>query len=303
MLFLAGATNRLTRVDEGNTVTDFDDEEIQRKITISTALAYVEWNKLKINLLDTPGFNIFINDTKAALVAADSSLVLVDGVAGVEVQTEKVWSFAAEFKLPRALVINKLDRENSSFERALASIQENFGRGAVPIQLPCGAERDFRGVIDLVRMKCFTYESGRQRPRQGRAHPAEPGRGGAEGPGSPHRDGGRGQRRPDGGVLREGHACRRSACRGPADRRPRDAAVPGAVRHRSEQHRHRPDPGSHRRLLPVPRRTRPRRRRAGRAGSPAGGLRLRAGLGLRLQDRRRPVRRPRELFQGAAPAC
>jgi elongation factor G len=157
---MAGATNRLTRVDEGNTVTDFDDEEIQRKITISTALALVEWNKHKINLLDTPGFNIFINDTKSAMVAADSSLVLVDGVAGVEVQTEKVWHFAADFKLPRAVIINKLDRENSSFERALASVHENFGRGAVPIQLPLGKEREFRGVIDLVNMKCFTYAAG-----------------------------------------------------------------------------------------------------------------------------------------------
>ncbi len=160
MLFLTGATNRLTRVDEGNTVTDFDDEEVQRKITISTGVACAEWNKCKINLLDTPGFNIFINDTRAALAAADSSLVLVDGVAGVEVQTEKVWGFANEFKLPRALVINKLDRENASFERALASIHENFGRAAVPVQLPAGAEREFRGVIDLVRMKCFTYEPG-----------------------------------------------------------------------------------------------------------------------------------------------
>jgi elongation factor G len=160
MLFLAGATNRLTRVDDGTTVTDFDDEEIQRKITISTALAFLEWNKHKINLLDTPGFNIFINDTKASLVAADSSLVLVDGVAGVEVQTEKVWSFAAEDKLPRALIVNKLDRENASFDRALASIHENFGRPAVPIQLPLGSEREFRGVIDLVRMKAFAYEPG-----------------------------------------------------------------------------------------------------------------------------------------------
>jgi elongation factor G len=160
MLFLAGATNRLTRVDEGTTVTDFDDEEVQRKITISTALAFLEWNKLKINLLDTPGFNIFINDTKASLAAADCSLVLVDGVAGVEVQTEKVWSFAVEDKLPRALIINKLDRENASFDRALASIHENFGRVAIPIQLPLGSEREFRGVIDLVRMKCFVYEAG-----------------------------------------------------------------------------------------------------------------------------------------------
>ena len=98
LLFTTGASNRLTRVDEGNTITDYDDEEISRKITISTALAYVEWKKKKINLLDTPGFNIFINDTKAALVAADAALVLVDGVAGVEVQTEKVWEFAEEFR-------------------------------------------------------------------------------------------------------------------------------------------------------------------------------------------------------------
>jgi len=160
MLYLTGATNRLTRVDEGNTITDYDEEEIQRKITISTGVAFAEWEKHKVNLLDTPGFNIFINDTKASLVAADASLVLVDGVAGVEVQTEKVWAFANEFKLPRALVVNKLDRENSSFERALASIHENFGRTAIPVQLPVGAERNFRGVIDLVQMKCYVYEPG-----------------------------------------------------------------------------------------------------------------------------------------------
>jgi elongation factor G len=157
MLFAAGVTNRLTRVDEGTTPTDFDDEEIQRKISISSALAYVEWKKSKINLLDTPGFNIFINDTHAALVAADAALVVVDGVAGVEVQTEKVWAFADEFKMPRALVVNKLDRERASFERALERIQTNFGRAAVPVQLPVGVEKDFHGVIDLVRMKCFTY--------------------------------------------------------------------------------------------------------------------------------------------------
>ena len=116
MLFAAGAVNRLLRVDEGNTVTDFDEEEIQRKITISTAIAPVEWKKTKINILDTPGYNIFINDTRASLAAADATLVLVDGVAGVEVQTEKVWGFANDFKLPRAVVINKLDRERADFE-------------------------------------------------------------------------------------------------------------------------------------------------------------------------------------------
>ncbi len=157
LLFTAGATNRLLRVDEGNTITDFDEEEIQRKITISTAVAVAEWKKTKINLLDTPGYNIFINDTRASLVAADAALVLVDGVAGVEVQTEKVWAFAAEFQIPRAIIINKLDRERADFQRALASVQETFGRTAVPIQIPIGAERDFKGVVDLVRMKAYTY--------------------------------------------------------------------------------------------------------------------------------------------------
>jgi elongation factor G len=157
ILFTTGATNRLTRVDEGNTITDFDDDEIQRKVTISTGVAAAEWNRTKINLLDTPGFNIFINDTKAVLVAADAALVVVDGVAGVEVQTEKVWGFCDEYQLPRAIVINKLDRERASFERALESVQEHFGRVAVPIQLPIGVERDFRGVVDLLSMKAYAY--------------------------------------------------------------------------------------------------------------------------------------------------
>lgn len=157
LLFTAGASNRLLRVDEGNTITDFDDEEIQRKITISTAIAVAEWKKYKINILDTPGYNIFINDTRAALVAADAALVVVDGVAGVEVQTEKVWGFANEYKLPRAVIINKLDRERADFQRALETVQGNFGRSAVPVQIPIGAERDFKGVVDLIRMKAYTF--------------------------------------------------------------------------------------------------------------------------------------------------
>ncbi len=157
LLYTAGATNRLLKVDEGNTITDFDDEEIARKITISTAIAVAEWKKTKLNLLDTPGYNIFINDAKASMVAADSVFVMVDGVAGVEVQTEKVWSFANEFNLPRAIIINKLDRERADFARALASVQEFFGRVAVPVQLPIGSERDFKGVVDLINMKAYTY--------------------------------------------------------------------------------------------------------------------------------------------------
>ncbi|MBV9504571.1 MAG: elongation factor G [Acidobacteriia bacterium] len=157
LLFSVGATNRLLRVDEGNTVTDFDEEEVLRKITISTAIAIAEWRKSKFNILDTPGYNIFINDTRAALVAADAALVVVDGVAGVEVQTEKVWHFANDFRLPRAIVINKLDRERADFDRSLSSVQANFGRAAVPIHIPIGSERDFKGVVDLIRMKAYLY--------------------------------------------------------------------------------------------------------------------------------------------------
>ncbi len=157
-LYACGATTRLTRADEGNTLTDFDEEEVQREITISSALALIEWNEHKINLLDTPGFNIFINETKASMVAADSALVMVDGVAGVEVQTEKVWSFAEEFGMSRVLVVNKLRRDRADFDRAMESIHESFGRTAVPVQLPLGKEHDFLGVIDLITMKAYTYE-------------------------------------------------------------------------------------------------------------------------------------------------
>jgi elongation factor G len=160
LLFTAGATNRLLRVDEGNTITDFDEEEIQRKITISTAIAVAEWKRTKLNVLDTPGYNIFINDSRAALAAADAALVVVDGVSGVQVQTEKVWSFSDDFKLPRAVVINKLDRERSEFTRVVENVQKVFGRLAVPVQIPVGSEHDFKGVVDLVAMKAYTYTPG-----------------------------------------------------------------------------------------------------------------------------------------------
>ncbi len=115
LLFAAGATNRLTRVDEGNTVTDFDEEEINRKLTISTAIAATEWRKTKVNLLDTPGFNMFLNDARSALIAADAAIVVVDAVAGVEPQTEKMWNTAEEYGLPRAIVINKAGPRSRQF--------------------------------------------------------------------------------------------------------------------------------------------------------------------------------------------
>ena len=160
MLFTAGATDRHLKVDEGNTITDFDEEEVVRKLSITSSLASIAWQKTKINLIDTPGYNIFLNDTRSAMVAADAAIVVLDGVAGVEVSTEKVWKFAEEFKLPCALVVNKLDRERSSFERVLESVHERFGRAAVPVHLPLGAEKNFSGVIDLIRMEAHCYKGG-----------------------------------------------------------------------------------------------------------------------------------------------
>ncbi|MBV9613091.1 MAG: elongation factor G [Acidobacteriaceae bacterium] len=160
LLFTAAATDRHLKADEGNTITDFEEEEVARKLTITTSLAGFAWQKTKVNLLDTPGYNIFLNDTRAALAAADAALVLLDGVAGIEVSTEKVWQFAADFQLPVALFVNKLDRERSSFERVLEGVRETFGRAAVPVHLPLGSEKNFTGVIDLIRMRAYTYKPG-----------------------------------------------------------------------------------------------------------------------------------------------
>jgi elongation factor G len=160
MLYTAGATERHLKVDEGNTVTDFDEEEVARKITISSAVAAFPWQKTKINVIDTPGFNIFLNDARAAMTAADAAIVVLDGVAGIEVSTEKVWHFAEEFKLPCVLVVNKLDRDRSSFARVVGSVHDRFGRAAVPVQMPIGEEKQFSGVVDLITMQAFSYQAG-----------------------------------------------------------------------------------------------------------------------------------------------
>ncbi len=163
LLFTAGMTPRLGKVTEGSTTTDWDEEEVARKISINTGVAYAEWQapaqpeKTKINLLDTPGYSTFINETKSSLIAADAALILVDAAAGVQVVTEKVWDYATEYDLPRAFVLNWMDRELASYERALDSVQQIFGRGVVPIQLPIGWEKGFRGVVDLITMKALIY--------------------------------------------------------------------------------------------------------------------------------------------------
>lgn len=158
-LFDAGMINRLGKVDEGNTVTDFDEEEIARKHTLSASMGFAEWNKVKINLIDTPGMANFLSDARAALWVTDAAIVIVDAVSGVEVQTEKVWNIARELSVPCLVVLNRLDRERASLDRSLTSLREAFGREVLPIQLPIGEEKEFSGIVDLVGMKAYRFSS------------------------------------------------------------------------------------------------------------------------------------------------
>jgi len=157
MLFAAGAVNRLGKVDDGSTTTDFDEEEIARKHTLSSSLACAEWQKTKINFIDTPGFANFLTDARSALRVAEATILVVDAVAGVEVQTEKLWSESASLGLPRIVVLNRLDRERASLDRALESLRRDCAREIIPVQLPLGEEKAFIGVVDLVKMKAQTF--------------------------------------------------------------------------------------------------------------------------------------------------
>lgn len=159
LLFDASATTRMGKIEDGTTTTDFDPDEIERKHSISAAVAFAEWKDTKVNLLDTPGFGIFLMEARASLRVADSAAIVVSGVTGVEVTTEKVWKFADEYGLPRLIIINKLDRERASFTRTLESLQKKFGKNVVPVQLPIGEEHAFNGIIDLVSMKALKYAS------------------------------------------------------------------------------------------------------------------------------------------------
>ncbi|MCC6163131.1 MAG: elongation factor G [Acidobacteria bacterium] len=160
LLFTAGATTRLGRVDDGTAPTDFDEEAIARKHTLAATPAWLDWQGTKINVVDTPGFGNFLGETGAALRVTDAAVVVVDAVSGVEVQTERVWALAGEQGLARFVVVNRLDRERASFTSALADLQNVFGRTLVPVQLPYGEEKGFRGVVDLVGQRAFTYEGG-----------------------------------------------------------------------------------------------------------------------------------------------
>ncbi|MBI4537125.1 MAG: elongation factor G [candidate division NC10 bacterium] len=157
MLFSAGATTRLGRVEDGTTITDFDDDEIRRKISISTALAWAEWKGHKLNLLDTPGYAAFLADARNALRVADAAIVVVGAPDGVKVSTEKVWGYAAAFGLPRVIYLSKMDRERADFGRALEDVRKTLSAQAVPLQVAIGEEAGFSGVVDLVKMRALRF--------------------------------------------------------------------------------------------------------------------------------------------------
>jgi elongation factor G len=160
MLFTAGAINRMGKIEDGNTVSDFEPEEVKKGISVSLAMAPIEWNGVKINVLDAPGYADFIGDLRSAIRAVDAVLLVVSAVDGVEVQTEVAWELAAESGLPRAVLINKLDRERASFDRTMDQLTQSFGTQVAPLVLPLGEEHAFEGVADLLSRKVYRYTSG-----------------------------------------------------------------------------------------------------------------------------------------------
>jgi elongation factor G len=160
MLFDAGVTTRLGKVDEGTSTLDYEPEEVKRKTTISTAFCSLNWKKCQLTVIDTPGDFNFIADTKTSMQGADSVVVLVDAIDGVRVQTEKVWEFADELGHPRMIFVSKMDRERADFPKTVSDIQSNFGSACVPLLMPIGSAENFKGVVDVLHEKAYFYTKG-----------------------------------------------------------------------------------------------------------------------------------------------
>ncbi len=161
LLFASGAVDRLGSVDSGTSTTDFEPEEIARKITITSSLCFCSWNNHRLNLIDTPGFINFIEDARGCLKAADGAVVIVSAISGVKAETEKIWKYACEYEIPRIVFINKMDKENADFSMAVSELEKSFDAEAVPLQMPIGSGETFSGIIDLVTMKSTTYKTGK----------------------------------------------------------------------------------------------------------------------------------------------
>ncbi|HDK41238.1 MAG TPA: GTP-binding protein, partial [Nitrospirae bacterium] len=161
MLFDSKATDRLGKVDAGNTVTDYEPEEIERKISISSATAFCEWNGYRINLIDTPGYISFLEDTRSCLSITDGAVVIVSALSGVKAETEKIWKYACQYEVPRIVFVNKMDRENANFDRAIGEIETAYESAAIPLNIPIGSGDSFEGVIDIVNMKAMRFKDGK----------------------------------------------------------------------------------------------------------------------------------------------
>jgi len=160
MLFDSKVTDRLGKVEDGNTVTDCEPEEMSRKISISSAVAFCDWDGYRINIIDTPGYMNFLEDTRACLIAVDGAVVIVSALSGVKAETEKIWQYACKYELPRLVFINKMDRETANFSMALGEIEKSFGASAIPLNVPMGSEVSFEGVIDIINMKAIKFQNG-----------------------------------------------------------------------------------------------------------------------------------------------
>ena len=155
MLYNAGVINRLGKVEDGSTVSDYDPEEIRRHISVNTAVTPWEWGDHKVNLLDTPGYADFVGEVKGAIRVSDAVVVVLCAASGVEVGTELVWQYADELKLPRMAFINKMDRDNANFQRTVDQMKLKFRANLLPLHLPIGSQANFKGVIDLLSMQAY----------------------------------------------------------------------------------------------------------------------------------------------------
>ncbi len=160
LLFDSKATDRLGKVEDGNTVTDYEPEEIERKISLSSAVAFCSWNGHRINIIDTPGYINFLEDTKVCLSITDGAVVIISALSGVKAETEKIWQYACQYEIPRIVFVNKMDRENANFDRAVGEIEKSYESAAIPLNIPIGSGESFEGVIDIMRMKAVRSNKG-----------------------------------------------------------------------------------------------------------------------------------------------
>jgi elongation factor G len=161
LLFDAGATDRMGTIDDGNTVTDFEAEEIERKISISSAVAFCDWNGHRINIVDTPGYINFIEDTKCCLSSVDGAVFVLSANEGMKAEAGKIWQFAEKYSIPKVAFVNKMDRENANFSQTIEDLEKTFGVSAIPLNIPIGAESSFEGVVDIVKMKALIFKDGK----------------------------------------------------------------------------------------------------------------------------------------------